>query len=117
MVKAIRKRGGRPTKPVGEKRTYRVNIKMSTEEYYTLKSKVANSGIKLSEFIRLAVKTSEIRERISPSTLSLLQALSNISNDLYKLVELADDNGYELIVLDHIKIVDKIDDIVKQIQL
>ena len=36
-MKAYNK-GGRPTKSLVEKRTYRVNLKMNTEEYYTLTS-------------------------------------------------------------------------------
>ena len=34
-------KGGRPTKSLIEKRTYRVNLKMNTEEYYTLRTRAS----------------------------------------------------------------------------
>ena len=41
-MKAYNK-GGRPTKSLVEKRTYRVNLKMNTEEYYTLKERASEA--------------------------------------------------------------------------
>ena len=45
-------KGGRPVKGVTEKLKYRVTVKMATEDYYLLKSKVKSAGVSTSEFIR-----------------------------------------------------------------
>lgn len=45
-------KGGRPTKSLVEKRTYRVNLKMNTEEYYTLKARASEAGMSPCDFIR-----------------------------------------------------------------
>ena len=46
------KKGGRPRKLAGEKKNYKVTVKMSTMEYYVLKSKAKDAGVCLSEFVR-----------------------------------------------------------------
>ena len=64
-MKAYNK-GGRPTKSLVEKRTYRVNLKMNTEEYYTLKERASEAEVSPCDFIRAIILKAEIRQRLSP---------------------------------------------------
>ena len=45
MIKTKYKKGGRPTKGVAEKKKYRITVKLTTEDYYTLKGKAKSAGI------------------------------------------------------------------------
>ncbi len=45
-------KGGRPRLSASQKKKYKVDVKMSTEEYYTLKSKAMEAGRNKSEYIR-----------------------------------------------------------------
>mgnify|MGYP006298464749 FL=1 len=48
-------KGGRPRKLAGEKMNYKVTVKMSTVEYYTLQRKAKEAGVSLSKFVRSSI--------------------------------------------------------------
>jgi hypothetical protein len=50
------KKGGRPKKELGQKKNYRINIKLATEDYYSLIARVRKSGTTISEFARACLK-------------------------------------------------------------
>ena len=68
-MKTIKNRniGGRPPKAPAEKKGYKITIKMDTEEYYALKAKARDAGINRSEFIRLCIRSSVVKQRLSLS--------------------------------------------------
>ena len=65
MTKIEYKKGGRPTKGVTEKKKYRITVKLTTEDYYTLKGKAKNAGISMSEFVRKVLKKGNVIERLT----------------------------------------------------
>jgi hypothetical protein len=73
-------KGGRPQKPGGEKMKYKVSVKMSTLEYYTLKSKAKEAGITRSEFIRGSIMNTTVVQRVTPELNAEIRKLSGISN-------------------------------------
>ena len=58
-------KGERPTKKLSEKRKYRITVKMATEEYYAMKLKAKNAGVSASEIVRMAIRDSHIRARLT----------------------------------------------------
>ena len=60
-----RNTSGRPTKEPAEKKGYKVTIKMATEEYYSLKAKAQSAGVNRSEFIRLCIRSSVVKQHIT----------------------------------------------------
>ena len=52
MTKSGYNKGGRPTKGAAEKKKYRITVKLTTEDYYTLKGKAISAGISMSEFVK-----------------------------------------------------------------
>ncbi|MCW0485065.1 plasmid mobilization protein, partial [Gaoshiqia sediminis] len=66
---------GRPKKQKSEKRSYRVNVKLNTGEYYMLKGKARSAGMNLSEFVREAICHSEIKERLTPGLNASIRSL------------------------------------------
>ena len=79
------KPNGRPTKTATEKRTYRLNLKMSTEDYYTLKSRAQEVKETLSEYARQVLAKGYIQQRITPELLDLIRKLSGMANNLNQI--------------------------------
>lgn len=77
-MKAYNK-GGRPTKSLVEKRTYRVNLKMNTEEYYTLKARASEAEVSPCDFIRAIIRKAEIKQRLSPEWMDHIRKLSGMA--------------------------------------
>jgi len=85
---------GRPPKRKSERRSYRVNVKLNTEEYYLLKGKARVSGMNLSEFVREAIRRSEIKERLTPELNVYIRKLIGIANNLNQIARTANAGGY-----------------------
>lgn len=60
------KKSGRPTKKKGEKRNYKVCVKLDTREYISLKAKANSAGISRNEYVRQSLAESIIRPRLTP---------------------------------------------------
>lgn len=88
------KKGGRPKKAYGQKKTYRINIKLITEEYYSLLAKVKNSGVNLSEFVRDCIKKGYVKERLSVEQIVYIRQLSGMANNLNQLARRANRENY-----------------------
>lgn len=87
-------KGGRPKKNLGEKKTYRINLKLGTEEYYSLLSKVKKAKTTKSEFIRVCLKKGYVKERLSTELLGYIHSLSGMANNLNQLARQANAQGY-----------------------
>ena len=105
-MKAYNK-GGRPTKSLVEKRTYRVNLKMNTEEYYTLKERASEAEVILK---------AEIRQRLSPEWMDHIRKLSGMANNLNQNAHKANAAGYPDARMEYLFLADKIDNLLNQIQ-
>lgn len=95
-MKTIKKpnRNGRPTKSAAEKKGYKVSLKMATEEYYSLKAKARLANMTASEYIRRAIKNSEIKQRLSPELLGYIRQLSGMANNINQIARKANAAGY-----------------------
>jgi len=116
-VKTIKNqnRNGRPTKSASEKKGYRVSLKMATEEYYSLKSKARLAGITLSEYVRSVIKKSEVKQRLSPEHLGYIRQLSGMANNINQIARKANAAGYAEAHLESMNMINRLDNIVKQI--
>ena len=65
MTKSGYNKGGRPTKGAAEKKKYRITVKLTTEDYYTLKGKAISAGISMSEFVRKVLDKGNVIERLT----------------------------------------------------
>ena len=114
-MKAYNK-GGRPTKSLVEKRTYRVNLKMNTEEYYTLKERASEAEVSPCDFIRAIILKAEIRQRLSPEWMDHIRKLSGMANNLNQIAHKANAAGYPDARMVYLFLADKIDNPLNQIQ-
>jgi hypothetical protein len=108
-------RNGRPAKSAAEKKTYRISLKMATEEYYSLRSKARLAGITLSEYIRHVIVKSEVKQRLSPEHLGYIRQLSGMANNLNQIARKANAAGYTEVQHDCQRMIEEIDNLIKHI--
>lgn len=109
-------KGGRPEKIAGLKKTYRVNVKMATNDYYTLKAKAREAGITISECMRRCIRETTILQRISPEILDHIRKLSGMANNLNQIARKANAQGYSSTRREFIFLADKIDNLLDRIR-
>ncbi len=95
-MKTIKNRNinGRPAKKPSEKMGYKITVKMATEEYYSLKAKAGLAGINRSEFIRQCIRSSVVKQRLSPELMKHIRQLSGMANNVNQIARTANAAGY-----------------------
>lgn len=111
-----RNKVGRPNKRLGEKKSYRVSVKMSTLDYYTLKAKSRQAGLNKSELIRRCIKDSTIKQRLSPEILDLVRKLCGMANNLNQIARKANAAGYTDTRVEYLFLAAKIDNLLDRIR-
>ena len=87
---------GSPLKDKSEKKAKKITVKLSEQEHIDLIKKVGSAQSTISAFVREAIYTGQIKERISVENLSLIRKLAGMSNNLNQLAKEAhiSDFGY-----------------------
>ena len=116
MIKTEYKKGGRPTKGAAEKKKYRITVKLTTEDYYTLKGKAKSAGISMSEFVRKVLEKGNVIERLTVEQADFIRKLCGMANNLNQLAHRANAEGFYTIAPFHKIIISKIDEILNLIR-
>jgi ribosomal protein L31E len=109
-------KGGRPSKEQHKKRKYQVNIKLMTEEYYTLKARANEAAMPINDFVRNAIQHSEVKQRLTPEVNDHIRKLSGLANNFNQLTKLAHQSGYENIRNEYLYIAENIDNLINYIK-
>lgn len=109
-------RNGRPTKCLGEKMNYHVNVKMGTIEYYTLKAKAKEAGVNFSECVRQLIKSGYVKQRLTPELHEHVRKLSGMANNLNQIARKANAHGYTNVRFEYLHLAGKIDELLNQIR-
>jgi hypothetical protein len=109
------KKGGRPRKSISQKRKYRVNVKMNTLEYYTLKTKANQAKLSLSEYMRQCIAESNVRERLTPEVQTYIRKLCGMANNLNQIAKQANTQGYTNARREYIYLAAKIDKVIDKL--
>ncbi len=107
-------KGGRPRKLDGEKMKYKVTVKMSTVEYYSLIGKSKEAGISQSEFVRQSIMNTTIVQRLTPELNAEIRKLSGMANNLNQIARKANALGYDHIRSEYLFLARKIDRIINK---
>ena len=116
MIKSEYNKGGRPTKGAAEKKKYRITVKLTTEDYYTLKGKAISAGISMSEFVRKVLDKGNVIERLTIEKADFIRKLCGIANNLNQLAHRVNAEGFYTIAPFHKLIFAKIDEILNLIR-
>lgn len=111
------KQGGRPPLSTGKKKTYRVNLKLDTPDYYNLLGKMRNAGIRnRSDFVRECIRNACVKVRLSVEQLDLIRKLCGMANNLNQLTHLAHKQGFMEARGECHSITKKIDELINRIE-
>ncbi len=88
-----RNRGGRPKKDAAEKLKYKVVVRLSTGDFYALKSKAKAAKLPRAEVARRAVTGCRIVSRLTPEQAGYMRNLMGMGNNLNQLTKLAHQRG------------------------
>ena len=116
MIKTEYKKGGRPTKGAAEKKKYRITVKLTTEDYYTLKGKAKSAGISMSEFVRKVLAKGYVIERLNIEQADFIRKLCGMANNLNQLAHRANAEGFQAIAPFQKIIIGEIDEILNLIR-
>ena len=108
-------KGGRPRLSASQKKKYKVDVKMSTEDYYTLKSKALKAGMTINEYMRQCIHDSSIRERLNPEHHKLIRQLSGMANNLNQIARKANAQGYDNARSEYLHLAEKIDQLLNEL--
>ena len=67
---------------------------MSVVEYYSLKAKVRQADVSLTEYIRQCILNGYVVETVNSSVIGLYHQLAGIANNLNQLAHQANAHGY-----------------------
>jgi hypothetical protein len=110
------KKGGRPRLSPAEKLKYRVAVKLCTQDFYNLKAKAKASGMTYTELARMAITGCRIRQRLTPEQMDCIRKLSGMGNNLNQIARRANAEGYANARSEYLYLVDKIDNVLNQIE-
>lgn len=110
------KKGGRPPKAFGQKKSYRINIKLITEEYYSLIAKVKKSGTTISSFVRECLKKGYVKERLSVEHVNYIRQLSGMANNLNQIAKKANTQGYTSVRTEYLLLAERIDNLLNKLE-
>ncbi|MFC2658933.1 MAG: plasmid mobilization relaxosome protein MobC [Segatella sp.] len=116
MTKSEYNKGGRPTKGAAEKKKYRITVKLTTEDYYTLKGKAKSAGTSMSEFVRKVLEKGNVIERLTVEQADSIRKLCGMANNLNQLAHRANAEGFYTVAPFHKTIIDKIDEMLNLIR-
>jgi predicted DNA binding CopG/RHH family protein len=114
MLKMTNK-GGRPRLSAFQKKKYKVDVKMSTEDYYTLKSKARLAGMTKSEYMRQCIHDSSVRERLRPEHQKLIRQLCGMANNLNQIARKANAQGYKDTRDEYLYLAEQIDKLINKL--
>lgn len=107
-------KGGCPRKLDGEKMKYKVTVKMSTVEFYSLIGKSKEAGITQSEFVRQSIMNTTVVQRLTPELNAEIRKLSGMANNLNQIARKANARGYDHIRSEYLFLARKIDRIINK---
>lgn len=111
-----RAKGGRPKKELGKKKTYRINVKLETGEYYSLLAKVKKASSNISEFVRNCLSTGYTKERLSVEQADSIRKLSGMANNINQLAYRANVQGYSMVRDECKMLMERIDNLLKELR-
>ncbi len=81
MSKSPTRKGGRPSKPIDEKRTHVVTIKLTDAKHADLKKRSKAAGVKLVEYVRHGAFRLTIVRRLTEIEKEIARGILNLSSD------------------------------------
>ena len=117
-MKTIKNRNenGRPPMSTIEVRDYVVRVRLNTIEYFTTTEKARDAGVSLSQYIRMAITNSVVKQRISKEHNCIILQLTAGLNNLNQLTKRAHQVGYFAVDRELKPVINALENIIKSIE-
>ena len=93
MKKIQDKPGGRPAKKRTEKQKKVVSTKLTELQYYAIRKRAGEAGLRISEYVRQAVISAEVIPRLSRQDADAIRKLVGEANNINQLAHRANAGG------------------------
>lgn len=115
MTEIKDKPGGRPVKKTLERQNRVVSTKLTKLQYYAVKRRAGEAGVKVSEYVRQAIITAEIVPRLNRQDADTIRKLAGEANNINQLAHRANAGGFALVAVELIKLKNGIVEIINQL--
>ena len=107
------KPGGRPAKKRIEKQQRVVSTKLTELQYYAIRKRAGEAGLRVSEYVRQAVVSAEVIPRLNRQDADTIRKLAGEANNINQLAYRANAGGFALVAL--VKLKNRIVEIINQL--
>ena len=115
MTEIKDKPGGRPVKKTLERQNRVVSTKLTKLQYYAVKRRAGEAGVKVSEYVRQAIITAEVVPRLNRQDADPIRKLAGEANNLNQLAHRANAGGFALVAVELVKLKNGIVEIINQL--
>ena len=115
MKKIQDKPGGRPAKKRTEKQKKVVSTKLTELQYYAIRKRAGEAGLRISEYVRQAVISAEVIPRLSRQDADAIRKLVGEANNINQLAHRAHAGGFALVAVELVKLKNRIVEIINHL--
>ena len=112
MKKIQDKPGGRPAKKRTDKQKKVVSTKLTELQYYAIRKRAGEAGLRISEYVRQAVVSAEVIPRLNRQDADTIRKLAGEANNINQLAHQANAGGFALVAVELLKLKDRIVEII-----
>ena len=94
------KPGGRPAKKRIEKQQRVVSTKLTELQYYAIRKRAGEAGLRVSEYVRQAVVSAEVIPRLNRQDADTIRKLAGEANNINQLAHRANAGGFALVAVE-----------------
>ena len=115
MKKIQDKPGGRPAKKRTDKQKKVVSTKLTELQYYAIRKRAGEAGLRISEYVRQAVVSAEVIPRLNRQDADTIRKLAGEANNINQLAHRANAGGFALVAVELVKLKNRIVEIINQL--
>ena len=108
MTDTRNKSGGRPAKNRIDKKRRVVSTKLTELQYYAVRKRAGEAGLRVSEYVRQAVMSAKVIPRLNRQDADTLRKLAGEANNINQLAHRANAGGFALVAVELVKLKNRI---------
>ena len=97
MTEIRNKPGGRPAKSRIDKQNRVVSTKLTELQFYAIRKRATEAGLRVSEYVRQAVVSAEVTPRLNRQDADTIRRLAGEANNINQLAHRANAGGFALV--------------------
>ena len=107
--------GGRPAKSRIDKQNRVVSTKLTELQFYAIRKRATEAGLRVSEYVRQAVVSAEVTPRLNRQDADTIRKLAGEANNINQLAHRANAGGFALVAVELVKLKNRIVEIINQL--